>query len=50
MSAYGMYCLKKSEQLIKMANLIAALSFDAFDCNPQPFTQKYRQYAAIQGR
>ena len=36
MSAYGMYCLQKSEQLIKMADLIAALSFDAFDCATQP--------------
>ena len=36
MSAYGMYCLKKSEQLLKMADLIAALSFDAFDCVQQP--------------
>ncbi len=26
MTAYGMYCLKKSEQLLKMANAIAALS------------------------
>ncbi len=32
MSAYGMYCLQKAEQLIKMADLITALSFDAFDC------------------
>lgn len=36
MSAYGMYCLKKSEQLIKMADLICALSFDAFDCISEP--------------
>jgi len=36
MSAYGMYCLKKSEHLLKMADLIAALSFDAFDCVMQP--------------
>lgn len=32
MSAYGMFCLKKAEHLIKMADLICALSFDAFDC------------------
>lgn len=36
MSAYGMYCLKKSEQLLKMADLICALSFDAFDCISEP--------------
>ncbi|MFL9483207.1 histidine ammonia-lyase [Chitinophagaceae bacterium LWZ2-11] len=36
MSAYGMYCLKKSEHLLKMADLITALSFDAFDCISEP--------------
>lgn len=37
MSAYGMYCLKKAEHLLKMADLISALSFDAFDCILEPF-------------
>ena len=37
MSAYGMYCLKKSHQLLKMADLITALSFDAFDCIIESF-------------
>jgi len=36
MSAYGMYCLKKAEHLIRMADLICALSFDAFDCITEP--------------
>ena len=36
MSAYGMYCLKKSEQLLKMANLVCALSFDSFNCITEP--------------
>ena len=36
MSAYGMFCLKKAEHLIKMADLIFALSFDAFDCMIEP--------------
>lgn len=39
MSAYGMYCLKKAEHLIKMADLICALSFDAFDCLTEPLTE-----------
>ncbi len=39
MSAYGLFCLKKSEQLIKMADLICALSFDAFDCLTEPLTE-----------
>ena len=32
MSAYGMYCLQKAAHLIQMADIITALSFDAFDC------------------
>ncbi len=36
MSAYGMFCLKKAAHLIKMADLIFALSFDAFDCMIEP--------------
>ncbi len=36
MSAYGMYCLKKAEHLLYMADLVSALSFDAFDCTSEP--------------
>lgn len=36
MSAYGFYCLIKAEQLLAMADLIAALSMDAFDCVDYP--------------
>lgn len=36
MSAYGMYCLQKAEQLLQMADKIAALSFDAFNCTTEP--------------
>jgi histidine ammonia-lyase len=50
MSAYGMYCLKKSEQLIKMANMIAALSFDAFDCSIQPFHEKIQSIRSFNGQ
>jgi histidine ammonia-lyase len=32
MTAYGMFCLKKAKQLIAMADLISAISFDAFAC------------------
>ncbi|HSV09566.1 MAG TPA: histidine ammonia-lyase, partial [Hanamia sp.] len=34
MSAYGLFNLIHSERLLNWANLIAAISFDAFDCNP----------------
>ena len=39
MSAYGMYCLKKAEHLLAMADLIAAMSFDAFDCILEPLNE-----------
>ncbi len=34
MSAYGMHNLVNSERLMNWSNMIAAISFDAFDCNP----------------
>jgi len=37
MSAYGIYCLLKSYKLSYMADTIAALSIDAFDCNMSPY-------------
>ena len=36
MTAYGMYILKKSQQLIALADIIAAISFDAFNCTREP--------------
>ncbi|WP_207493937.1 histidine ammonia-lyase [Aridibaculum aurantiacum] len=50
MSAYGMYCLKKSEQLINMANLIAAMSIDAFDCSPEPFNHHIHAVRSHKGQ
>lgn len=40
MSAYGMYCLVHAERLLKWADLIAAISFDAFDCIDEPLHEK----------
>ncbi|RXK58837.1 histidine ammonia-lyase [Lacibacter luteus] len=40
MSAYGLYCLVQAERLMQWADLIAAISFDAFDCIDQPFHEK----------
>lgn len=37
MSAYGIYCLLKTEHLLSLADLIAALSCDVFFCSPEPF-------------
>ncbi len=36
MSAYGIYNLAQCNRLMKWANLIAAISFDAFGCLPEP--------------
>ena len=37
MSAFGVYCLHHSWRLMKLANLIGALSLDAFDGRIEPF-------------
>ncbi|HEX3024416.1 MAG TPA: histidine ammonia-lyase [Chitinophagaceae bacterium] len=39
MSAYGIFCLKKSEHLLQMADLITALSYDAFDCTTEALNE-----------
>ncbi len=36
MSAYGMYSLVQCQRLIKWANIIASISYDAFDCTIEP--------------
>ena len=40
MSAYGMCCLVKSEKLSKWADIIAAISLDAFDGNTDSLNEK----------
>ncbi|MBX2965866.1 MAG: histidine ammonia-lyase [Cyclobacteriaceae bacterium] len=37
MSAYGVWCLLHAKRLLKLSNLIAALSLDAFDGRIEPF-------------
>ena len=49
-SAYGLFGLKKAEQLIKMADAIAALSFDAFDCSMQPLHEKIHSIRSFKGQ
>ena len=39
MSAYGVYCLLKGYKLSYLADLIGAISVDAFDCNMSPFDE-----------
>lgn len=50
MSAYGMYCLKKAEHLLQMADLISALSFDAFDCVTEPLDPHIHALRAHKGQ
>jgi len=37
MTAYGVYAILQGEQLLNQANMIAALSLEAFDCRTEPF-------------
>jgi histidine ammonia-lyase len=50
MSAYGMYCLQKAEHLLQMADLISALSFDAFDCVSEPLDPHIHSLRAHKGQ
>ena len=40
MSAYGMYILTRTEQLLEWADRISAVSWDAFNCSPEPLHEK----------
>ncbi|MBC7426073.1 MAG: aromatic amino acid lyase, partial [Bacteroidia bacterium] len=37
MAAYGVWCILKFRKLFAKANLVAAMSLDAFDCRIEPF-------------
>lgn len=50
MSAYGLYCLKKAEHLLEMADLVSALSFDAFDCVSEPLDPHIHALRAHNGQ
>jgi histidine ammonia-lyase len=50
MSAYGLWCLIQSERLIRWADLIAAISFDAFNCNLQPFDEHIHRIRPHRGQ
>lgn len=40
MSAYGLYNLVQADRLLEWADIIAAISFDAFDCVTDPLHEK----------
>lgn len=50
MTAYGMWCLKKAEHLLSLADLIAALSFDAFDCVLSPLHESIHKIRPHKGQ
>ena len=50
MSAHGMYILLQCERLMQWANVIAALSYDAFDCNKDPLHKKLHSIRSHKGQ
>ncbi|CAL1542762.1 unnamed protein product, partial [Lymnaea stagnalis] len=50
MSAYGMHSLLQSERLLKWANIIAAISYDAFDCTTEPLHENIHAIRAHNGQ
>jgi histidine ammonia-lyase len=50
MTAYGLYNLVQSGRLIKWANIIAAISFDAFDCTTEPLHESIHAIRAHNGQ
>ena len=50
MSAYGLYNIVRSERLMDMANKIAAISFDAFDCCADPLHESIHAIRPHEGQ
>ncbi|MES2647992.1 MAG: histidine ammonia-lyase [Bacteroidota bacterium] len=50
MSAYGLWCLVKLEQLLQWADLIAGISFDAFNCSLQPLDEHIHRIRPHKGQ
>jgi len=50
MAAYGMWCLQKADHLLQMADMIAALSYDAFDCVLSPLHDKIHSIRPHKGQ
>ena len=43
MCAYGLWCLVEAQRLSMQADMICALSLDAYDGKPDPFTEEVHQ-------
>ena len=50
MSSYAVWCLLKIRRLLRWAEVIAAISFDAFDCTPEPFREPIHRVRAHRGQ
>ena len=50
MTAYGLHNLVQSDRLIHWANIIAAISFDAFDCTKEPFHENIHTVRSHNGQ
>ena len=50
MSAYGLYNLVKAERLLKWADIIAAISYDGFDCVPDPLNDNIHRVRPHNGQ
>ena len=49
-SAYGLHNLIQCDRLIKWANIIAAISFDAFDCTTEPLHENIHAIRSHKGQ
>jgi histidine ammonia-lyase len=50
MSAYGLHNLVQVDRLLKWADIIAAISLDAFDCTTEPFNAKIHAIRSHKGQ
>lgn len=50
MSAYGLHNLIQCDRLIKWSNIIAAISFDAFDCTTEPLHENIHAIRSHKGQ
>lgn len=50
MSAYGLHSLINAERLLQWADVIAAISFDAFDCVEEPLHEKIHSVRPHKGQ
>ena len=50
MSAYGVFCLSNAIKLMEYAEIISAISSDAFDCNVDPFDKLIQKVKPYKGQ